>query len=216
MNKPLLMLFLSLILFSCKKQEENYVHFDTNDSLIRPSDYRSWIFAGTATTPSDQNSDMIAFTDFQNIYIDPVSFAFWKENGYFREGTILVKEIIAAIDETNISIGKTYLQGKVLRTSALVKDSIRFPDVPGGWEYFTFTNEDGTYKKKSEPVGLKKGCIQCHMLTEAGSGPFAEHHAPLRDAKKFGKGSPENLDDRSVLPSENLKLLRDLKLNNPH
>ena len=154
---------------------------------------------------------MDGFSDFQNIYIDPESFNFWKNNGYYREGTILVKEIIAAAEQTDLPIGKTYLQGKVLRLSAMVKDTIKFPDVPGGWEDFSYTNEDGTFKKYSNPIGEAKGCIECHKLTKEGSGPFSEHHIVLRDAKNFGKGNPENLDDRSQLPSNKIKLLRDLK-----
>lgn len=205
-----LLLFLVFSFFSCNNEKKEYTKFSDKNELDRPKDYREWIFAGTATTPADLNPGMTGFSDFQNIYIDPISFSFWKEYGYFKEGTVLVKEVIAAAEEMDFPIGKTYSQGKVLRLSAMVKDTVRFPNVPGGWEYFTYTNKDGTFKKKSEPVG-DKGCIECHKLSKAGSGPFYEHHAPLRDAKGFGKGSPENLDDRSVLPSEKIRLLRDVK-----
>jgi len=205
-----LLLVLLLVFYGCMKKEEPiYANFDKEDNLMRPMDYRAWVFAGTGTTPQFLNVGHDGFSDFQNVYIDPVSFEFWKENGYFREGTILVKEVIAAIDQTDIPIGTTLLQGKVLRASAMVKDTVRFPDAPGGWEYFSFTNPDGTFKKQTNKVGVERACIACHALTKAGHGPFVEHQAPLRDAQGFGKGSPENLDDRSSLPSNQLKLLRD-------
>jgi len=204
--------FIAIIsfIYSCNTTDGAYVNLNDKNELERPLDYRSWIFAGTSTTPAELNPGMDGFSDFQNIYIDPISFEFWKNKGYFREGTIIVKEIIAASEETNLPIGKTYLQAQVLRLSAMIKDTTRFPDAPGGWEYFSYTNEDGTFKKYSNPIG-NKGCIACHKLTNEGSGPFVEHHMILREARGFGNGNPENLDDRSILPSHNIKLLRDLK-----
>lgn len=191
------------------KSSKDYALYNDDGELLRPKDYRSWIFAGTVTTPKLLDSTAL-FPDFQNVYIDPVSFDFWKENGYFREGTVMVKELLWATKQRTLPIGQGFVQGDAYDIAVTVKDTLRFPDVPGGWEYFHFgEDEGGNYKESTVVVGKSLGCIACHSRSEAGYGPFPELYAPLRDAKKFGKDSPENLKNRGSLPSGKLDHLVD-------
>jgi len=187
--------------------EKSYAMYNEKGELLRPKDYRSWVFAGSATTPKFLDSTAL-FPDFQNVYIDPVSFEFWKENGYFREGTVMVKELLWATDKRILPIGQGFVQGDAYDVAVTIKETIKYPNVPGGWEYFHFgQNEVGDYPEASGVVGLSLGCVACHSSSEAGYGPFPELYAPLRDAKGFGKGSPENLKNRNSLPSGQLKRL---------
>lgn len=171
------------------KTGKTYYAFNEAGELIRPTGYRTWVFAGTGTTPESQDSTAI-FPDFQNIYIDPESYAFWKENGYYREGTIMVKELIRKGDTVS-PIGRGFWQGEAYSLSATVKDTIRFPDAPGGWQYFKYTDyEKGLLTDASPMLGGK--CISCHSNTKAGYGPFIELYMPMRDARGYGKDDPEN------------------------
>lgn len=43
--------------------------------LLRPKDYRTWFYAGTVTPQKSINQNQL-FPDFQNIYIDPISYEF--------------------------------------------------------------------------------------------------------------------------------------------
>lgn len=179
-----------------KEQKSGYYKFNQKGELVRPDDYRSWVFAGTGTTPKALDPNVL-FPDFQNVYIDPVGYRFWKQNGYFRDGTIFVKELIRK-GETNSPVGTGFFQGEAYSLSITVKDSKRYPDAPGGWQYFKFADyEKGVLTKTSAALG--GGCIACHASAKAGHGPFVELYMPMRDAKGFGKGSPENLDTRPGL-----------------
>ncbi|WP_048506802.1 cytochrome P460 family protein [Chryseobacterium angstadtii] len=173
--------------------------FDEKGELIRPTNYRTWVFAGTGTTPKAHDSTAI-FPDFQNIYIDPESYEYWKENGYFREGTIFVKELIRKGD-TISPIGKGFYQGEAYSLSATIKDTVRFPNSPGGWEYFKYTDYEKGILTESSPA-LGGSCISCHSNAKAGYGPFHELYMVLRDAKKAGKNNPENLNTRGGLKPE--------------
>lgn len=186
-----------MTLLSCAdKSGKTYYSFNENNELLRPKDYRTWVFAGTGTTPKSTDSAAF-FPDFQNIYIDPESYAFWKKNAYYREGTIFVKELIRKGD-TISPIGKGFFQGDAYSLSATIKDSVRFPEAPGGWEYFKYTNYDkGTLTESSLQLG--GACISCHSNTKAGYGPFTEFYMPMREAKGFGDNSPENLNTRKGL-----------------
>jgi len=193
---------LGIIFYACVKDgkiESQYYTFNKKGELIRPSNYRTWIFAGTGCTPKSHDSAAI-FPDFQNIYIDPESYTFWKENGYYRNGTIFVKELIRKGD-TIAPIGRGFFQGEAYSLSATIKDSVRFPDAPGGWQYFKFTDyKSGVLTASSPMLGGK--CISCHSNAQAGYGPFTEFYLPLRDAKGYGKDNPENSDKRKGLMPE--------------
>ena len=179
-----------------KGTESAYFKFNEKGELLRPENYRSWVFAGTGTTPKSQDPNVL-FPDFQNVYIDPDGFKFWQEKGYFKDGTILVKELIRQ-GETDSPVGKGFFQGEAYSFSATVKDSKRFPDAPGNWQYFKLADyEKGVLTKTSAALG--GGCIACHAKAKAGNGPFVELYMPMRDAKGFGKGAPENLDTRGGL-----------------
>lgn len=185
-------------------EEKRYYNFNEKNELLRPTDYRTWVFAGTGTTPKSYDHAAI-FPDFQNIYIDPESYRFWKENGYYRNGTIFVKELIHQGDSIS-PIGKGFFQGEAYSVAAAIKDSIRFPDVPGGWQYFDYFSKDGVLLGTSPALG--GACISCHAKAAAGYGAFTEFYLPLRDAKGFGKGNPENLDTRKTAISNAMKEIK--------
>ena len=69
--------------------------FDTDGNLLRPEGYREWIYVGTPVTPNDMNGGKAAFPEFHNVYIHPDSWAHYKKTGTFRNGTILVKELVS-------------------------------------------------------------------------------------------------------------------------
>jgi hypothetical protein len=199
---------LSFILFSitaCKEKPQKgeekdiFYSFAANGEINRPTDYRTWVFAGTGTTPKSHDSTAI-FPDFQNVYIDPVSYKFWKENGYYREGTIFVKELLRKGD-TISPIGKGFYQGPHYSLSCTVKDSKRFPDMKGGWQYFKFTDYE---KKKLNPTSppLGESCVACHRNSKQGYGPFTEFYPVLLDAKAYGKENPEDRDTRTGLDDD--------------
>lgn len=181
--------------YACNKavnKGKYYYTFNEKEELVRPTDYRTWVFAGTGATPKAYDSAAI-FPDFQNIYIDPESYRFWKENGYYRDGTIFVKELIRKGD-TISPIGKGFFQGDAYSLSATIKDSVRFPKAPGGWQYFDYDSDNGILPETAPVAG--SSCISCHSKSAAGYGVFTEFYLPMRDAKGFGKGNPENVSTR--------------------
>ena len=91
-------IFLTVGLQSCSTTEaarlDEYFKI-VNGELERPTGYREWIYVGTPVTPNDLNDGKAAFPEFHNVYIDPTSWAHWKDTGEFRDGTILIKELVS-------------------------------------------------------------------------------------------------------------------------
>ncbi|MEO5889478.1 MAG: cytochrome P460 family protein [Ferruginibacter sp.] len=180
-------------------KEKQYAVFDDNNNLLRPKDYRSWVFMGTSSTPKSQDPNVI-FPDFQNVYIDPVSFAYWKKYGAWREGTIIVKELLRQGDTVS-SVGHGFFQGAHFEVAAQVKDSKRFPKMHNGWNYFGFADfKKLRLNETSIPLGAQ--CASCHNTTAIDGDVFYQYYPVIQAAKGYGDGNPENENTRPGLVAD--------------
>ncbi len=133
--------------------------YNEQGELLRPADHREWVFVGAPVTPNDMNDGKAAFPEFHNVYIDPASYAAYKQTGKFAEGTVILKELVS-VGGKKMDSGNGYFQGEFVSLEAMVKDSKRFSDEPGGWAFFRF-GEAPEYA----PVGTRmktESCNACH------------------------------------------------------
>ncbi len=149
--------------------------------LDRPEGYREWVFIGTPVTPNDMNDGKAAFPEFHNVYIDPKSYKKYRKKGAFPEGTTLVKELVS-VGSKSAASGNGYFQGEFIGLEVSIKDSTRFPDEPGNWAYFSFTNPDSTLKDKAEAFPTSK-CNACHAAAAAEDLVFTQYYPVLRAAR---------------------------------
>jgi hypothetical protein len=176
--------------------EGSVAKFDSDGNLLRPTGYREWIFVGTPLTPNDMNGGTAPFPEFHAVYIDPDSWAHYKKTGKFRDGTVLIKELIAVGDRQATS-GKGYFMGEYLGLEAAVKSKSHFPKEPGNWSYFSFTTPgspmagDGSREKMHAGAPLKDKatafptgvCAACHVASAAEDMVFTQFYPVLRAAK---------------------------------
>ncbi|MDH3604903.1 MAG: cytochrome P460 family protein [Candidatus Tectomicrobia bacterium] len=167
--------------------------FDNDGNLIRPEGYREWIHVGTPLTPNDMNSGKAPFPEFHHVYIDRDSWQHYKKTGKFRDGTMLVKELIS-VGSKAASSGAGYFMGEFIGLEATVKDAKRFPKEPGNWAYFSFTPEGspmmdkkwvskGGAMKDNSPAFPTGVCAACHVATAAEDMVFTQYYPVLRAAK---------------------------------
>jgi Cytochrome P460 len=161
---------------SAYQHSKQYANFNRAGELMRPTDYREWIFVGAPVTPKDMNDGKPAFPEFHNVYIDPASWAHYKNTGEFRSGTIIVKEL-TSVGARKSASGNGYFQGEFLGIAATVKDTKRFADKPDNWAYFGF--ED----KPSATAQPDEACSACHKANAAEDMVFTQHYPVLRAAK---------------------------------
>jgi len=132
------------------------------------------VFAGTGAT------EEASFPEFHNTYMDPDSFAHVEKTGEYRDGTVIVKELLSVGSKEQTS-GKGYFQGDFIGLEVSVKDSKRFPKEPGNWAYFSFGHK---YPLKADVV--KSGVTSCNSCHEknATNFVFSEVFPVLKDALK--------------------------------
>ena len=76
---------------------ENGIQYDGAGNLLQPKGYawRSWVYVGTPVTPNSLNPPAASFPEFHNVYMPPADFAHYEKTGKFRDGTILIKELVS-------------------------------------------------------------------------------------------------------------------------
>jgi Cytochrome P460 len=170
--------------------------FNSKGELQRPRGYRTWVFIGTPLTPNDMNGGHAAFPEFHNVYIDPASYEYYTQHGDFRDGSVIVKELVSVGSKAAAS-GKGYFEGEYLGVEAVVKDKSRFPNEPGNWAFFRFTDEEAANQGRSAPpkkvakAAPRSACSSCHQPGAAQDSIFTQYYPVLRAAKAY-QGVPED------------------------
>ena len=194
-----LLVGLSSILVSDVIYAEEYFNIK-NGELERPTGFREWIYVGTPVTPNDLNDGKAAFPEHHNVYIDPKSWAHWKKNGEFRDGTILMKELVSVGSKAAVS-GSGYFQGDFIGLEATIKSKKHFPNEPGNWAYYSFSNPDLKTLNDSAKAFPAASCNGCHAGAAADDWVFTQYYPVLRGGK--GKGEKATGGMNSDLSMDN-------------
>ncbi|MDP1558208.1 MAG: cytochrome P460 family protein [Nitrosomonas sp.] len=155
-----------------------YARFTKDNELLRPRDYREWVFIGAPLTPNDMNDGSAVFPEFHNVYIDPASWAHWKKTGEFRSGTVIVKELVS-VGTKEAASGHGYFQGEFNGIAAMTKDTERFADRPGNWAFFGFES----YEARRGTLQADEACSACHKENAKQDMVFIQYYPVLRAAK---------------------------------
>jgi len=150
--------------------------FNSDNALVKPGNYREWIYIGTALTPNDLNEGKANFPEFHNIYMNPQAWQAWKSKGQFVDGTMIVKELLSVGDHHAIS-GKGYFQGDFSVVAVAVKDKKRFAKEPGNWGYFVFDKTASTALPSATDA-----CASCHLAHAKTDLVFTQYYPILRDS----------------------------------
>jgi hypothetical protein len=170
---------LSLVIAAPTDGNSSPVEFTPDGKLKQPVGYREWEYVGTPLTPNELNGGEAPFPDFHIVYLDPDSFAHYKKTGKFRDGAVVVKELVA-IGSKEASSGKGYFMGDYIGLETAVKDSKRFKDEPGNWGYFTFGHK---YPLKTVTAAESTAaCNSCHQNNAASDWVFSQYYPVLRAA----------------------------------
>jgi hypothetical protein len=161
------------------------VEFTADGKLKQPPvGYRKWVYIGTPLTPNDLNGGDAPFPEFHAVYMDPESFAHYEKTGQFRDGTVLVKELLS-VGSKKATSGNGYFMGEFTGLEVSIKDSKRFKDEPGHWAYFSFGHK---YPLKAEvPKNAVASCNQCHQDSAKTDWVFSQYYPVLRAAAPHSK-----------------------------
>ena len=123
--------------------------------LLRPERTGDWVFLGSSMGLGySESSRDDGPGDFQNVFMEPASFAEYARTGRFPEKTMFA--LVIHEPRQRESIGRQgYFSGDLAALEVAVKDSER---VPEGWAYFDFGKERGIAAAKPPDE-----CHACHL-----------------------------------------------------
>ncbi len=163
------------------REVSSTLSFDDNGQLIRPEGYRKWMYVGTPLTPNDMNNGEAGFPEFHSVYVDPDTFEHFERTGEFRDGAVVIKELIS-VGAKRATSGRGYFMGDFRGLEVAVKDATRFEDEPGNWAYFSFGHEYPLAESAGpQPVA---NCSVCHGANTDTDFVFTQYYPVLRDATK--------------------------------
>ena len=149
------------------------LRFTKDNELIRPEEYRHWVFVGSSYAMSYREEGP-AQKNFHNTYIAPQSWEHFRKTGKFPEKTVLLLETYASGSQESINREGSF-EDRFLGLSAAVKDSSRFKE---GWAYFSFGEN-----RKTAKAFPKEDCWACHNKHAALDNVFVQFYPVLRRAR---------------------------------
>ena len=155
-------------------------------NLIRPENYREWIFLSSGLG-MNYNASVGGGEMFTNVFVPEWSYRQFQASGKWPDKSIFVVEERGSL--TSGSINKAgHFQTDLVGMGVEVKDESRFPEK---WAYFSFAPDAKTAGAKPQAA-----CWQCHNDRAAVEHTFVQFYPTLKEvAKKFGtyRAAAENV-----------------------
>ena len=152
--------------------------YDANGNLIRPTDYREWIFLSSGLG-MNYNAAAGSHDMFTNVFVPRWAYEEFLKSGKWPEQTMWIVEERGAESKGSINQHGHY-QTDLMGSPVEVKDSARFPDK---WGYFAF----GESNQTAEAMPKGNPCWSCHDAHAAVEHTFVQFYPTLKPvAKKFG------------------------------
>ncbi len=112
----------------------------------------------------------------------------------------MIKELVSVGTKTAVS-GKGYFQGEFISLEATIKSKADFPNQPGNWAYFSFSDKGHkTLKEQAQAFPASS----CHQKAATDDIILTQHYPVLSFAKGKGQsasgGFDRQLNNRYIAP----------------
>jgi len=169
-QKRYIVLILALVIlagYQVKSQNNSsYNGFDLVDKngiIRKPANYRDLYQALGVFSVVDYNND----TEMHYTWASPGTAEYYRKNGKFADGTVLVKEVFAS-DHAQLTTGDAHWATGTKVWFVMVKDAKgRYPGNPlwgDGWGWALYKSDA---PDKQVAVDYKKDCLGCHVPAKA-------------------------------------------------
>jgi hypothetical protein len=159
--------------------------FTAGGELIRPSDFREWMFVTSGLGMTyNQPTGAARTPNFTNVWVNPSSYRAFMKTGQWPDKTMFILEVRASTSAGSINKGG-HFQSNLVVVEASVKDEARFP---GKWAYFDFGRD---MKPQVAALPRTERCYACHTDNGAVDNTFVQFYPTLLEvATKMGTVKP--------------------------
>ena len=153
-----------------------------NDHLVRPANYREWVFIGSGiglTYEQGANSN----TTFTNVFVNPAAYRGFMNTGRWPDKSVFVLEFRASATEAAPNTTGRF-QTRLVGLEAEVKDA-RFPD---GWAFYNFRLKPEATAMADSVAPLAgqdvASCVECHTKNTAVERTFVQFYPTLLEVAR--------------------------------
>ena len=158
-----------LILLGGATGELSAPRYTPDGALVRPADYREWVFLSAGLDMSySEGAAMAGHSMFDNVFVDPAAWAAFKRTGHWPDKTVFVMEVRGASSRGSINKSGHFQTEELMGVEAHVRDDSRFR---GGWGFFAL---DGDTPAK--PLPTSAPCYDCHQAHGAVDTTFTQFY----------------------------------------
>jgi hypothetical protein len=176
-----LFMFMFVVAVGAQQPVDGPQYVDGN-SLVRPPNYREWVFVGSGlglTYDQGANSN----TTFTNVFVNPAAYRGFMNTGRWPDKSVFVLEFRASATEAPPNTGGRF-QTRLVGLEAEVKDA-RFPD---GWAFYNFRlkPESAAMADSVAPLAGKDvaSCVECHTKNTAVERTFVQFYPTLLEVAR--------------------------------
>ena len=155
---------------------DNFDLVDAQGNIRKPEGYRDRYQVLGAYTPVDLNND----TQMHYTYASPGAAEYYRKNGKFADGTVLVKQVFAT-DHAKMTTGDAHWATDTLVWFVMMKDAKgRYPGNPlwgdgWGWALYKADAPD-----KQVATDYKKDCLGCHVPAKSTDWTYVQGYPVLK------------------------------------
>ena len=149
---------------------------DNAGNIRKPTDSRDLYQELGVYTPVDFNNT----TEMHYTYAPPGTAEYYRKNGKFADGTVLVKEVFAT-DHAQLTTGDAHWATQTKVWFVMIKDEKgRYPGNPlwgdgWGWALFKADAPD-----KQVATNYKKDCLGCHVPAQSTDWVYVQGYPVLK------------------------------------
>jgi hypothetical protein len=155
---------------------DNFDLVDAEGNIRKPEGYRDRYQVLGAYTPVDLNND----TQMHYTYASPGAAEYYRKNGKFADGTVLVKQVFAT-DHAKMTTGDAHWATDTIVWFVMMKDDKgRYPGNPlwgdgWGWALYKADAPD-----KQVATNYKKDCLGCHVPAQSTDWLYVQGYPVLK------------------------------------
>ena len=161
------------------QQRANIPAFTADGRLVKPENYREWIWVSSGLGMSYNPPAQSAGSDpvFDNVFVTPEAYRSFLQTGTWPDKTILILEQRSSVGNSSIN-QQGHFQGQLRGLEAEVKDG-------GKWTFFAFENTET--RPRYSPVSsanplqppASDSCHSCHSQNGAVDNTFVQFYPAL-------------------------------------
>ena len=149
---------------------------DKTGNIRKPADVRDlYQLLGTYTVELQPKGEEMHVT-----YASPGAAQYYRKNGKFADGTVLVKEVFGT-DHASMTTGDAHWASDTKVWFVMIKDEKnRYPDNPlwgNGWGWALFKADA---PEKQVATDYKKDCLGCHIPAQSNDWVYVQGYPVLK------------------------------------